>query len=73
VKRLRDDLRGTDADAAHAALIAVYGPRILLRPDATRKCLIAEICPSAAVLVKASGASPGRSLTNSGGADISVP
>jgi DNA invertase Pin-like site-specific DNA recombinase len=54
-RRLRDDLKGEDADAARAALVECYGPRVRLLPDPTRKHLIAEVYLQTGALLAAAG------------------
>lgn len=62
---MRDALKGEDADAARAALIALYGPRIRLKPAPDGAAyLVAETVLQANVLLVASG---GRIRESSGG------
>ncbi|HEY4969970.1 MAG TPA: recombinase family protein [Steroidobacteraceae bacterium] len=64
-QQMRDDLTGEDADAARAALVAIYGPRIPLRPHPSGQFLIAETVLQTNVLLRASGS--GRICQSSGG------
>lgn len=66
-QQMREDLTGEDADAARAALVAAYGPRIPLRPDPTGRFLIAETVLQANVVLLASGSNLGRIRESSGG------
>ena len=64
-KRLRDDLTGSDAAAARAALRTIYGDRIRLIREGN--VLSAEVRLEANAVMLASGTSPGRIQLSSGG------
>lgn len=66
-KKLRDDLRGEDADVARAAIAAVYGERIRLLPDKRGVHLVAEVNFRADAVLAAAGGSVGRISLGSGG------
>lgn len=67
-KKLREYLKGEDADLARAALQSIYGPRIRLLPAPSGLHLVAEVHFQAnAVLQAAGGAAVGRISLGSGG------
>jgi hypothetical protein len=66
-KQMRADLRGGNADAASAALLTLYGPKIPLRPNAERTHLIAETCLDSEVVLEASGGRRTGIFKRSGG------
>jgi len=66
-KKLRDDLRGEDADVARAALASIYGQRIRLLPDDRGVHLVAEVHFRADAVLAAAGGSVGRISLSSGG------
>ena len=66
-KRLRDDLKGEDADVARAALPSIYGQRIRLIPAESGFHLLAEVHFQANAVLAAAGASVGRISLSSGG------
>lgn len=71
-KQMRDDLTGDDADAARAALMAVYGPRIPLRPDETGRYLVAETVLQSDILLQATGGSRITGIRTSSGEALCV-
>lgn len=71
-KQMRADLTGDDADAARAALIAVYGFRIPLRPDETGRYLIAETVLQSNILLRAANGSRVTGIGTSSGEALCV-